>query len=463
MIGTIRKHIFAFISIIITAFVMMPIKSVVAAEVVAGILAASSGTVERKHSDNSLFDVLNIGDKIYLNDTIQTGDDGRIQILLMDETTFSIGANSSIMIDDFIYDPSTQGGAMDVNITSGVFRFISGRIAKTSPENMRVQAGNAVISIRGTEVIGTVEDGQSKIVLLSGAIDIAATTDACLAGGAGCVQTIIRPGFGVELNDNGKVTPPSRVEVEEITAVVDSLDASADEKPEEEEKEQEELEPEEPTSNENEEEAEADIEEPVEADSDDQEDAQEEGTEDTAENSEETANDNNVETAEADAGDETVETVETVEDDVVNDGDVPAVNDIAEEPVLAGNDAEDDKKPSAVNDSAKAKEEEEEEDPGPSAFEQEILTMEVGDEPTAGDVARVQIKMPDGKRLVRKFAGDSPVKLIYAFVAQSNDDAKGGKAFELKAKFPPVDLFANVDDGIKSCGLNGEAINVIWK
>ena len=102
MIGTIRKHIFAFISIIITAFVMMPIKSVVAAEVVAGILAASSGTVERKHSDNSLFDVLNIGDKIYLNDTIQTGDDGRIQILLMDETTFSIGANSSIMIDDFI-------------------------------------------------------------------------------------------------------------------------------------------------------------------------------------------------------------------------------------------------------------------------------------------------------------------------------------------------------------------------
>jgi UBX domain-containing protein 7 len=127
--------------------------------------------------------------------------------------------------------------------------------------------------------------------------------------------------------------------------------------------------------------------------------------------------------------------------------------------------AEDDKKPSAVDDSTKAKEEEveAEEEPGPSAFEQEILTMEVGDEPTAGDVARVQIKMPDGKRLVRKFAGDSPVKLIYAFVAQSNDDAKGGKAFELKAKFPPVDLFANIDDGIKSCGLNGEAIHVIWK
>ena len=132
------------------------------------------------------------------------------------------------------------------------------------------------------------------------------------------------------------------------------------------------------------------------------------------------------------------------EDD--GDGDVEVIDE-----------TEDLKKPSAdaTND--------DEDEAKPSAFEKEIRIMEVGDEPTSGDVARVQIKMPDGKRLVRKFAGDSPVKIIYAFVAQSNDDAKGGKPFELKAKFPPVDLFANIDDGIKSCGLNGEAINVMWK
>ena len=98
-----------------------------------------------------------------------------------------------------------------------------------------------------------------------------------------------------------------------------------------------------------------------------------------------------------------------------------------------------------------------------SVFEREILTMEIGDEPTSGDIARVQIKMPDGKRVARKFAADAPVKLIFAFVAQSNDEARAGRVFELKAKFPPVDLLANADDGIKSCGLSGEAINVIWK
>ena len=98
-----------------------------------------------------------------------------------------------------------------------------------------------------------------------------------------------------------------------------------------------------------------------------------------------------------------------------------------------------------------------------SLFGQEILTLEVGEEPTTGDVARVKIMMPDGTRLVRKFAGDSPVKLIYAFVAQSNVDAKGGRAFKLTVN--TIDLFANIDDGIKSCGLHSEDsyVNASWK
>jgi hypothetical protein len=105
--------------------------------------------------------------------------------------------------------------------------------------------------------------------------------------------------------------------------------------------------------------------------------------------------------------------------------------------------------------------------PKPSAFEQEILSMEVGEEPTSSsDVARVQIRMPDGKRLVRKFGGDSQVKIIYAFVAQQpsvNEEVTGGKAFELKFGFPPQDLFASIGDSISSRGLNGEAINVVWE
>ncbi|KAL9183248.1 hypothetical protein ACHAXT_005035 [Thalassiosira profunda] len=100
----------------------------------------------------------------------------------------------------------------------------------------------------------------------------------------------------------------------------------------------------------------------------------------------------------------------------------------------------------------------------PSAFEREIISMAIPDEPPAGaGTARVQIRMPDGKRLVRRFAGDDPVKAIYAVVAQSNEEAKGGRAFELKSFFPPKDLLASAGDSVSDTGLNGEAINVIWK
>ena len=88
-------------------------------------------------------------------------------------------------------------------------------------------------------------------------------------------------------------------------------------------------------------------------------------------------------------------------------------------------------------------------DSKPCAFEQEILYRKVGEEPTAGDIARVQIRLPDGKRLVRKFGGDCPVKVTYTFVAQSNEE-------ELKAKFPPQDLFSSIDASISSCGLKME-------
>lgn len=46
-----------------------------------------------------------------------------------------------------------------------------------------------------------------------------------------------------------------------------------------------------------------------------------------------------------------------------------------------------------------------------------LLAMPPGDEPASG--ARIQLRMPDGKRSVRKFDPSESVKSIYAFVAVS--------------------------------------------
>jgi len=97
----------------------------------------------------------------------------------------------------------------------------------------------------------------------------------------------------------------------------------------------------------------------------------------------------------------------------------------------------------------------------PKGFYDQILEIPVGAEPESG--ARVQIRMPDGGRIVRKFNDFDEVKVIYAFVAQSNDEAKEGKSFELRAGFPPADLSGKVNSTIKACSLSGESITVRWK
>jgi hypothetical protein len=56
------------------------------------------------------------------------------------------------------------------------------------------------------------------------------------------------------------------------------------------------------------------------------------------------------------------------------------------------------------------------EDKKPS-FMEELGAMPLGDEPDNG--ARIQLRMPDGKRVVRKFVVSETVKTIYAFVAVS--------------------------------------------
>jgi hypothetical protein len=53
-----------------------------------------------------------------------------------------------------------------------------------------------------------------------------------------------------------------------------------------------------------------------------------------------------------------------------------------------------------------------------ATFLDQLVGMTVPDEPS-GAGARVQLRMPDGKRLVRKFDGADKVKMIYAFVAVS--------------------------------------------
>lgn len=130
-----------------------------------GVAAAVQGQVEVR-SNQAVGRVAQSGKPIYLGDVVTTGPEGRLQILLLDETVFTIGPNSAVVIDEFVYDPASHDGQVSAQIVRGVFRFVTGKIAHKKPENMKVTLPAGTIGVRGTMVAGRVAGMQSLVALL---------------------------------------------------------------------------------------------------------------------------------------------------------------------------------------------------------------------------------------------------------------------------------------------------------
>lgn len=96
------------------------------------------------------------GEAIFLGDKIRSGPNAGMQVMLLDETVFTIGPDSEIAIDEFVYDPNTGQGKVAASVTKGVFRFVTGKVAQAKPESMEIRMPTAVIGVRGTFGFGEV-------------------------------------------------------------------------------------------------------------------------------------------------------------------------------------------------------------------------------------------------------------------------------------------------------------------
>ncbi len=80
------------------------------------------------------------------------------------------------------------------------------------------------------------------------------------------------------------------------------------------------------------------------------------------------------------------------------------------------------------------------------------------EEPAASpDACRIQFRMPNGSRSVRRFLKNDPVGMVYAYVESESTDGRGRK-LELRAGFPPKDLQPMREKTILDANLSGESI-----
>ena len=137
----------------------------------ASAVAANIGTVTTldgsgviKRDSNVVGD--SVGVEIQQMDVAETTK-GRMQIDFVDETRLDVIDNSRVVIDEFVYDPNTGKGSLDIRASLGAVRYASGQIAKNSRQKVRLRTPTATISVRGTDFNMLVNEiGESYVTLL---------------------------------------------------------------------------------------------------------------------------------------------------------------------------------------------------------------------------------------------------------------------------------------------------------
>lgn len=191
-----------------------------------GIAAAVRGAVNALAPGQPAGRVIGSGKPVYLNDRITTGADSRLQILLLDETTFTLGPNSDMVLDEFVYDPKTSAGKVSAKIAAGAFRFITGKIAQKNPANMKVALPVGTIGIRGTMVAGSANGRDAQVVLVGPGRE----NDALERRGGISVfnergrTEVNSSGYGVTIQDGGAPSRGFRFSAAQLAGILDQLE-----------------------------------------------------------------------------------------------------------------------------------------------------------------------------------------------------------------------------------------------
>ena len=149
--------------------------------VTSAVLPAARGTPPASDAR-----VLQVGLDMQVNERVQTDAGGKAHLLFLDGSALSIGPNSDLTLDEFVYDPDKRTGKIAMSATKGVFRLVGGQISKGTPVTLKTPA--ATIGVRGGIAIIEVGQQVSAKFLFGSEMTVA---------GAGLTTRVGRPGSEV--------------------------------------------------------------------------------------------------------------------------------------------------------------------------------------------------------------------------------------------------------------------------
>ena len=132
-----------------------------ASESVIGTIKTLKGTVSIIRNDKTF--TADIGFNLVQNDTIRTELNASVGVIFNDKTSLSLGPESELIINEYVFAPKQGKFSIVIKIFKGTAAYVSGLIAKLSPESVRVETPTASIGIRGTKFVVKVGNQKNSI------------------------------------------------------------------------------------------------------------------------------------------------------------------------------------------------------------------------------------------------------------------------------------------------------------
>ena len=159
-------------------------------------------------------DTLHVGSNITPGQRLQTGSDGPLHVLFLDQSALTLGPNSELTIEEFRYDADSRQGQIRLGLSKGSLRVVGGYISKnnaaviTTPfATVEIQGGISLVSVTPNATQSTFLFGQQMRVSNPG----------------GNSTTVTRPGFSVNSGQDGP-SAPTRMSSQQLISLLSQME-----------------------------------------------------------------------------------------------------------------------------------------------------------------------------------------------------------------------------------------------
>ena len=129
-----------------------------------GFYSAVLGKATVTHLGEAQVLPVKLQDEVLFKDVIQTETDSRTRALFQDDSMLTVGENSRVEIDEYIYNPEKNVRLAIVKLMQGQVRALVSKVFKANGSRFEIHTPSAVAAARGTYFTVWIENGQSGII-----------------------------------------------------------------------------------------------------------------------------------------------------------------------------------------------------------------------------------------------------------------------------------------------------------